>query len=211
MTRLNRTVVVPMAILALFTVCLSVERPRKQALSESAAQTPLCKPASRRLNARATLAGREGTYILTLIQVVDGADARRAQGVLNLRRQPPGFEMLKTASTPLYGFTDVDLRAVGAHRVGDPASTDPEAPGVLVLESLHDGKRRILLRLGADANRRDSMLFDGAFTVLEVHAIYRGGFAGSWRSGLRSLRTGGYFCARRMDKKTGTHGTPRLE
>ena len=211
MRMLNLNIAVLLALLALPSVCLSSEQPRKETHAGSRAQTPACDTTAAHMNDRATLAGREGTYILSLIQVVDGADARRAQGVLNLRRQPPGFEMLKTASTPLYGFTDVDLRAVGAHRVGDPASTDPEAPGVLVLESLHDGKRRILLRLGADANRRDEMLFDGAFTVLEVHAIYRGGFAGSWRSGLRSLRTGGYFCARRMDKKTGTHGAPRLE
>ena len=125
---------------------------------------------------------------------------------------PPDSTLgLKTASTPLYGFTDVDLRAVGAYRVGDPASKNPNAPGALVLESLHDGKRRILLRLGADANRRDEMLFDGAFTVLEVHKISGDGFTGNWRSGARLSRTGGYFCARRLNEKAGVRVAPRLE
>ncbi len=209
MNRLNMSVVVPMAFLAMYTLCSPSERPRKEAHPGPPPQTRVCEPPSGRLNVRATLAGREGHYDLALVQVVNGVDTRRARGALILRRQPPGLDSLGEAATPLYGYIDIDLRAVGAHRVGDPGSTDPEAPGVLVLESLHDGKRRILVRLGADANRRDSMLFDGAFTVLEVHAIYRGGFAGSWRSGLRSLRTGGYFCAWRMDKKTGTRGTPR--
>ena len=79
----------------------------------------------------------------------------------------------------------------------DPDSEDPQAPGVLVLESSQTGTRRILLRFGADANRRDDMLFDGAYTVLEVREIAADGFAGNWRSGLRLSRLEGYFCARR--------------
>ncbi len=156
----------------------------------------ICTPVSSRLRADATLSGRAGRYRLTLVEVVNGANARSVQGALTLRRQPPGLDSLGAASTPLYGFTDVNLRAVGAYRVGDPASKDPQAPGVLVLESNRAGQRRILLRLGADANRRDAMLFDGAYTVLEVHEIAADGFAGSWRSGARLSRTKGYFCAR---------------
>ena len=85
----------------------------------------------------------------------------------------------------------------GLMAVGDPAGEDPKAPGVLVLESGRGGKRRILLRLGADANRRDAALFDGAWTVLEVRETAADGFAGSWRSGLRLSRTRGHFCAKR--------------
>ena len=162
-------------------------RPRQQAA--------VCEPASGPLPAGASLAGKAGSYRLTLVQVLDGVDARSAAGTLTLRRQPPGLDSLATASTPLYGFTDLDLRAVGAHRVGDPAGEDPEAPGVLVLESGRGGERRILLRLGADANRRDAALFDGAWTVLEVREIAADGFAGRWRSGVRLSRTEGYFCA----------------
>ena len=160
-------------------------------------QASVCEPTSSRLSSGATLAGKTGSYRLTLVEVVDSVDARSATGALTLRRQPPGLDSLGTASTPLYGFTDLDLRAVGAHRVGDPAGTDPKAPGVLVLESGRGGKRRILLRLGADANRRDAALFDGAWTVLEVREVSPEGFAGNWRSGVRLSRTQGYFCAKR--------------
>ena len=132
-----------------------------------------------------------------MVLVVDGAEARSATGALTLRRQPPGLDSLGTAATPLFGFTDFDLRRVGAHRVGDPAGEDPKAPGVLVLESGPGGDRRILLRLGSDANRRDSALFDGAWTVLEVREIAPDGFAGGWRSGVRLSRREGCFRARK--------------
>ena len=158
---------------------------------------PTCMPTSGQLHPKVTLSDRAGQYRLTLIEVVNGTDARSAQGTLTLRQQPSGLESLGSAATPLYGFTDVNLRAVGAYEVGDPASEDPQAPGVLLLESDRDGARRILLRLGADANRRDDKLFDGAYTVLEVHEIAADGFAGNWRSGLRLSRIEGYFCARK--------------
>ena len=161
-------------------------------------QAAVCEPASGALPSGATLAGKAGSYRLTLVEVAGGRDARRGNGTLTLRPQPPGLDSLGIAGTPLYGFTDVDPRAVGAHRVGDPAGEDPKAPGVLVLESESGEKRRILLRLGADANRRDGALFDGAWTVLEVREIAAEGFAGSWRSGLRLSRTGGYFCAKKV-------------
>ena len=132
------------------------------------------------------------------MQVVDSVDASSATGALTLRPQPPGLDSLGMAVTPLYGFTDIDLRAVGAQRVGDPAATDPRAPGILVLESGRGGERRILLRMGADANRRDSALFDGAWTVLEVREIAADGFSGSWRSGVRLSRTRGCFCAKKV-------------
>ena len=42
------------------------------------------------------------------------------------------------------------------------------------------------------------MLYDGAYTVLEVHEISADGFSGSWRSGSNSTRAGGHFCAIRV-------------
>ena len=156
-----------------------------------------CMPTSNSLHAKVTLSDRAGQYQLTLVEVVNGTDARSAQGTLTLRQQPSGLDSLGSAATPLYGFTDVNLRAVGAYEVGDPTSEDPQAPGVLVLESDRAGARRVLLRLGADANQRDAALFDGAYTVLEMHEIVSDGFAGNWRSGLRLSRIEGYFCARK--------------
>ena len=99
--------------------------------------------------------------------------------------------------TPLYGFTDLDPESVGAHRVGDPGSRDPAAPGVLVLERAEYGRRVITLRLGSDANRKDLVRYDGTYTVLSVKSVDEKGFAGSWRSGggLGFTVNTGYFCA----------------
>ncbi len=195
MSRLDLGTVVAMVALMALAACRAGDLP--EALPKPPAQRSICEPTSGRLPAGATLADRAGTYRVKMVEVVDGSDARSVEGTLTLRLQPPGLDSLGTASTPLYGFTDLDLGAVGAHRVGDPAGTDPRAPGVLVLESDRGGECRILLRLGADANRRDAALFDGAWTVLEVGEITSGGFAGGWRSGVRLSRTQGYFCAKR--------------
>ena len=97
-------------------------------------------------------------YRRRLVGVAEGHDVRSVEGTLTLRRQPPGLDSLGAASTPLFGFTGIDLGEVGAHRVGDPAGRDPRAPGVLVLESEVNAGRHILLRLGADANRRDGFV-----------------------------------------------------
>ena len=96
---------------------------------------PSCGPTAGRLGSAATLASGVGRYELTLVRRVDAVDIASASGTLVLFRQVPGLEMLGSASTPLYGTVEVDLGAVGAHRVGDAASDAPDAPGVLVLES----------------------------------------------------------------------------
>ena len=120
------------------------------------------------------------------------------RGALVLRRQLPGFETLGGASTPLYGAADLDFARAGAHGAGDTMSDDAGAPGVLVLEVERDGQKEILLRFGSAANRRDRVLFDGAYTVLDVRAISPDGFSGNWRSGVHASRTHGRFCAVRM-------------
>ena len=152
-----------------------------------------CKPTTGALPQGATLVGADGRYRLVLVAQTGD---RAVSGVLVLLGSPPGRDVLGSASTPLQGSTDIDLRAVGAHRVGDAASTDPNAPGVLVLESDRDGTRQILLRLGSDANRVDRLLYDGGYTVLRVRQIDPNGFSGTWESGARSSVTG-YFCATR--------------
>ena len=157
-----------------------------------------CAPVSGSLSMDATLADRSGNYRLTLVKPSFGADGRSAQGTLTLRKSPEGLDSLGSASTPLYGFTDVDIKVIGAHRVGSLLSEDPQAPGVLVLEGNYTGERSILLRLGSTANQRDLKRYDGAYTVLEVHKISVSGFAGSWRSATFKSATKGYFCAKKV-------------
>lgn len=156
---------------------------------------PPCERPSSRLDSGATLTSGDGRYQLTLVKRVDALDVGSARGTLVLYRQVPGLEALGNASTPLYGTADVNLEAVGAHRVGDTGSDAADAPGVLVLEFDRAEKRNILLRLGSAANRRDTMLYDGAYMVMEVHEISADGFLGSWRSGSHSSHASGYFCA----------------
>ncbi len=170
-----------------------------------------CAPPSGRLGSDSTLATHVGRYELTLVQRADAVDIGSARGTLVLYRQAPGLEMLGHASTPLYGTADVNLTAVGGHVVGDAGSDAPDAPGVLVLESDRAGARNILLRFGSAANRRDMMLYDGAYTVLQVHEISADDFSGSWRSGARSSRASGYFCAiRSLPGPDARIGSPRV-
>ena len=176
-----------------------------------------CEPTADSLEADATLADRAGRYHLILVAdssiVADPSGAaadsnrtsrRAVSGQLTLRRHTArpardadSIDRSNDPSTPLYGFTDLDPKSVGAHRVGDPGSRDPSAPGVLVLEREEYGRSIITLRLGSDANRSDLVRYDGTYTVLSVRSIDEKGFAGSWRSGggLGFSVTTGHFCA----------------
>ncbi len=156
-----------------------------------------CVPTSEVPGSDATLIDHAGRYQLTLVRRVDAVDTGSVRGTVALYPQAPELGSFGGASTPLYGAADVDLRAVGAHEVGDIGSDAPAAPGVLVLEFDRDGARNILLRLGSAANRRDTVLPDGAYMVLEVLEISADGFSGDWRSGSYSSRASGYFCATR--------------
>lgn len=164
---------------------------------DSAPETQPCQPAEGVLAAGATLAGAAGAYRLILVGQQARGKTRTVSGSLVL--MPSAFDpgAFKPASNPLSGAAYINLRAVGAFPAGDPGSKDPEAPGVLVLESREGGAPRILLRLGADANRQDSPLFDGGYTVLDVRQISARGFAGEWRSGANGHSASGHFCARR--------------
>ena len=153
-----------------------------------------CRPTATILAQDATLVGAHGRYRLVL---ATRTGEKTVDGVLVLVASPAGREALGPASTPLQGAVDIDLDQVGARRIGDAASTDPDAPGVLVLEYDRGGTRQVMLRLGSDANRVDQRLFDGGYTVLRVRQIDAGGFSGTWESGARSSVTG-HFCATRL-------------
>lgn len=151
-----------------------------------------CGPTMDVLGPGATLQEMSGSYTLTMV----GADGRTS-GSLMLREQPAELRTMMDADTPLGGSVEIDLAAVDAQTVRMLDSTDPAAPGALVLESDGSEGRTILVRLGSEANRRDVQAFDGAYAVLSVRAIEEGGFSGAWWSGVRDVRTEGYFCAMR--------------
>lgn len=102
---------------------------------------------------------------------------------------------------PLVGTAELDLAAVGAVAPGGTTSSDPAAPGVLVIERVKGRvpAERFLLRLGADANRAEQTRFDGGYTVLRVGPIDRSGFRGEWESGAPLPEAHGRFCASRAN------------
>ncbi len=139
-----------------------------------------------------------------VVRLVAGSGAKRGattEGRLQLTPRDSAYRRLElpdgsrssTYTLPLAGTASVDFAAVGAVAPGDPASTDPESPGVLVIER----PGQVMLRVGSEANRRGVRRFDGAYTVLRVQQITEEGFAGTWQSGVGMDQSGGHFCANR--------------
>lgn len=147
------------------------------------------------------VAGRDlgGDYTVKLVATAGGKRGKMAEGKLALQAQDSAYRRLdggdgmgdSTFVLPWYGSTAVDLESVGAVAPGDPESTDPAGPGVLVIER----PGSVMLRVGSEANRRGMRRFDGAFTVLQVQQVTENGFAGTWRSGVGLEESGGHFCA----------------
>jgi hypothetical protein len=142
-----------------------------------------------------------GEFALRLVASAGSKRGATAEGRLQLTAQDSAHQRLElpdgssspTYTLPLYGTAEIDFAEVGAVAPGDPGSSDPASPGVLVIES----PGRVLLRVGSEANRRDVRRFDGAFTVLRVQQVTDEGFAGTWESGVDMDRSGGHFCATR--------------
>ena len=176
------------------------------ATSAAVAAAPTCAEPIGSLEAAASLNDWAGEYTLTMVGGADGEEARSVQGTLILHEQADdlryfsgsGGNAIPGVTAPLFGTADVPVEAVGALRVGDLMSTDPAAPGVLVIESETPQGPNILLRFGSDANRRDMVRFDGGYTVLELREIGDDGFGGTWTSGIQRLGAAGYFCAVRV-------------
>jgi hypothetical protein len=145
-----------------------------------------------------------GEYRLQLTS--DAGEKRTVEGVLRLRAAesslPPRTGAYGIPDTthryPLVGTAGLDLGTVGAVAPGGTASADPAAPGVLVIERVSGNPgERILLRMGADANRAEPIRFDGGYTVLRVRQADAEGFRGEWESGAPLPQARGHFCASR--------------
>jgi len=126
-----------------------------------------------------------GRYTVRMVATSGEKRGTTADGQMELM---PGTS---AGGSPLYGTAELDFASVGAVVPGDPKSTDPLSPGVLVLE----GSSGVMLRVGSEANRKDVRRFDGAYTALQVTQVTDQGFAGTWRSGVGTEQTEGHFCA----------------
>ncbi len=189
-----------MLLVAAGTIAAGACRGRAEA-NENAA----CVPTKDTLLADASAAGLAGEYRVTFVATAGPAVGDTARGTLSLQPYAEEMQQMPGAGgavdpnfvAPVFGALDVDITRLGAVRLGALGSVDPNMPGVIAIERVGEPKR-ILLRLGSDANRRDLQRFDGGYTVLEVQTLLDDSFAGSWRSGITRTQAEGFFCAVRV-------------
>jgi hypothetical protein len=146
-----------------------------------------------------TAAGLGGEYTVRLIATSGAQRGAAVEGTMELMPQDSAYRRLvlpdgsrdTTFAFPLYGTAELDFASVGAVAPGDPKSSDPLSPGVLVIER----PGGVMLRVGSEANRRGLRRFDGGYTALQVRQVTEEGFAGTWQSGVGTEQSGGHFCA----------------
>lgn len=183
-----------------------------QARSEADPAVKPCRPSSGSLPRTASASGLAGEYRLRLTATSGADSGQAAEGELRLRpvTDSAAREIVvlgvrdTTSRAALSGTTDVDPAGVGATRTGSLTAESPDAPGVLVIERRPvraDAGTEIVLRLGADANRRGVARYDGGYFALHVRAIEPDGFTGTWSSGSGISSARGYFCAERVASK----------
>jgi hypothetical protein len=171
-----------------------------------------CQPSTGSLPRTASASGMAGDYRLYLTATSGPNAGQAVDGTLSLRpvTDPAAREIVvlgmrdTTSRAPLSGTTDLDPAAVGATSTGSLTAETMEAPGVLVIERRPvrtDAGTEIMLRLGADANRRNVARYDGGYFALNVRAIEADGFTGTWSSGSGMPSAQGYFCAERVASK----------
>jgi len=151
------------------------------------------------LSADASLAEAAGSYLLTLVAPAAEDGPISVSGSLHLVPNEPALRRYADGvSTPLYGWVEIELQAVGGVEVGDAGSRDPLRPGVLVLEQRLDSAAapEITLRLGSLANLRTVRgAFDGGYFALHAEHVEPSSFRGTWVSGVHATRVEGHFCA----------------
>ncbi len=168
-----------------------------------------CTALTSELSRSATSTRLAGEYRLRLVPSAGPRSGEAADARLRLAPLPDSLQMPApmlgvmdtTIRYPLAGTTDLDPELVGGVPTGDNASTDPAAPGVLVIERhppAAGGPASVMLRLGSLANRRGVARFDGGYFALIVRRIEADGFAGTWSSGTTRQAAAGYFCAERI-------------
>jgi hypothetical protein len=177
-----------------------------------------CAPVTSELPAETSAEGIDGEYQLRLVATSGAKAGSRVDGALRLQPQTGELRYRSRSGADssvvyaMYGAAELELAAVDAVQVGSISSTDPMAPGVLVIEQHaragQPPRADITVRLGAEANRRDRQRVDGGYTALRVQELSPSGFSGTWASGVLRERSAGYFCAVRKaeDGKNGKDG-----
>jgi len=158
----------------------------------------------------ATAAGLAGEYRARFVATRGPKSGASVDGRLrlspredSLQRPAPVLGARDTTTRyPLAGSLGINAVELGATPTVSLTSADPLAPGVLVLErhpAAAGAPASIILRLGADANRRGRVRFDGGYLVLTVSRVAPDRFAGTWSSGVAGETAAGHFCAERAE------------
>lgn len=147
-----------------------------------------------------------------LYAMEEGGD-RPLRGTLSLRPYegpaPEEAGGLEGPTPLLAGSATMDFASLGAVVPGPLDSDDPDAPGVGLYafppadpgETAGDSALSAVLRLGAEANRRGRVRFDGAHTTLRIASIGEGRFGGEWTSAEFAAEATGTFCAVRASAR----------
>ncbi|MFV1987612.1 MAG: hypothetical protein ACC682_10030 [Gemmatimonadota bacterium] len=141
-----------------------------------------------------------GRYVLFMVGEEPSLELAKGNLILDVASGDSGG--MGTAPT-LTGMTDVDASVVGAMIPGDARSTEAMAPGVGVYtfdDPANPGTLIAVVRLGAEANRRDRQRFDGAHTTLRITSVAPDRFGGTWTSANGGVQMGGEFCAVRTSR-----------
>jgi len=178
-------------VLAALTVAGCGPRP-------AAAGPQSCAPSTEAPDPAASAAALVGEYRLRLVATSGPRRDSSADGRLVLEAPAGTAADSGTQRPALFGTGDVRLEDVGAP-AADLTSRDPMRPGVVVFElpprAGTADSPRVMLRFGAEANRRDVVRLEGASTVLRVREIREDGFVGDWTGNAPLPVAEGYFCA----------------
>jgi hypothetical protein len=142
-----------------------------------------------------------GSWRLTLVATAGPAAGRSVQGSLTLRAQDPAAQRVDrpgptTVTVPVIGTTDLALEQVGAQRVGNVQSADPQRPGVAIWVSRgQDGGVSAVMRIGEEMIHSNLTRFDGAYLALYLRQVSANRIYGGWASGVTGQEAAGHFCA----------------
>lgn len=163
-----------------------------------------CRPVEGRLAASAPWDSLPGSWRLTLVAASGPMARRSVQGTLTLRALDSALRRVdrpgpQTVTVPVIGATDLALEQVGAQRVGNVQSVDPQRPGVAIWVSQgQDGGVSAVMRIGEEMIHSSLVRFDGAYTALYLRQVSANGIYGGWASGVTGQEAAGHFCAVRV-------------
>jgi len=158
-----------------------------------------CAPSTAALHPSLPAVSLAGAYRVRLVATAGPRRDSSTEGRLEL--VAPAEPDSGSRRPALVGTGNLRLEEIGAPSA-DLDSRDPDRPGVVVFDLPPSADTtnapRVLLRLGAEANRRDVVRLEGASTVLRVREVRPDGFIGDWTAHAPLPVAEGYFCAWRV-------------